>query len=162
MQITLEIPDEIALHLESRKDNLPQILALGLREITANPSTGFSGLTEILEFFAKLPSPQEILALHLTPAIQAEIEDLLAKNRAEQSVALKTEQIDPEVLRRMLACSPFGCAATVSGTVDRLWNIPILTYPNVVFTEGNQPVAQNPIKTNPVSSIKKAPPSIIV
>jgi len=83
MQITLEIPDEIALHLESRKDNLPQILALGLREITANPSTGFSGLTEILEFFAKLPSPQEILALRLTPAIQTEIEALLAKNRAE-------------------------------------------------------------------------------
>lgn len=83
MQIILEIPDDIALSLESCKDNLPQILALGLREIAANPSTGFTGLTEILEFFAKLPTPQEILALHLTPAIQTEIENLLEKNRTE-------------------------------------------------------------------------------
>ena len=56
MQITVEIPDDIALRLEPLKDKLPQILALGLQEITANPATGFSGLTEILEFFAKLPS----------------------------------------------------------------------------------------------------------
>jgi len=83
MQITLEIPDDIARHLESCKENLPQILALGLREITANPSTNFSGLVDILEFFAKLPSPQEILALRLTPAIQTEIETLLDKNRTE-------------------------------------------------------------------------------
>jgi hypothetical protein len=81
MQITLEIPDDIALSLESRKDNLPQILALGLREIAANPSTGFTGLAEILEFFAKLPTPQEILNLHLSPALQTEIENLLEKNR---------------------------------------------------------------------------------
>jgi hypothetical protein len=31
-----------------------------LREISANPAKGFSGLTEILEFLAKLPSPEEI------------------------------------------------------------------------------------------------------
>jgi hypothetical protein len=83
MQISVEVPDDIALHLELYKDNLLQVLALGLREITANPSTGFSGLTEILEFFAKMPSPQEILALRLTPSIQAEIETLLDKNRTE-------------------------------------------------------------------------------
>ncbi|WP_246162564.1 MULTISPECIES: hypothetical protein [Brasilonema] len=79
MQITLDIPDEIARNLESHKEDLPQILALGLREMTANPSTGFSGLTEVLEFLAKLPSPEEILALRLSPMVQAEIESLLDK-----------------------------------------------------------------------------------
>ncbi len=83
MQITVEIPDDIALRLEPLKDKLPQILALGLQEITANPATGFSGLTEVLEFFAKLPSPQEILALRLASNLQTEIENLLDKNRAE-------------------------------------------------------------------------------
>ena len=81
MQITLDIPDEMARNLESRKEDLPQILALGLREISANPGTGFSGLTEVLEFLAKLPSPQEILTLRLSPIVQAEIESLLDKNR---------------------------------------------------------------------------------
>jgi hypothetical protein len=33
--------------------------------------------------------------------------------------------------------------------VERVGNTPILTYPNVVFSEENQPIAQNPIKTNP-------------
>ena len=81
MQITLDIPDEMARNLESRKEDLPQILALGLREISANPGTGFSGLTEVLEFLAKLPSPQEILTLRLSHQLQAEIESLLDKNR---------------------------------------------------------------------------------
>jgi len=83
MQITLDIPDEIARNLASRKEDLPQILALGLREISANPSKGFSGLTEVLEFLAKLPSPEEILALRFSPMVQREIESLLDKNRTQ-------------------------------------------------------------------------------
>ncbi|WP_293367077.1 hypothetical protein [Microcoleus sp. CAWBG50] len=81
--ITLQIPDELALRLDTLKDDLPQILMLGLREVEANPSNGFSGLTQILEFIASLPSPQEILALRLSDAVQTEIDTLLEKNRTE-------------------------------------------------------------------------------
>jgi hypothetical protein len=80
MQITIDVPDHVAV---SFKEDFPQILALGLREINANPSTGFSGLTEILEFLAKLPSPQEVLDLHLAPDLQEEIDSLLEKNRTQ-------------------------------------------------------------------------------
>jgi hypothetical protein len=80
MQITLDIPDDIATTVQ---DNLPQILALGLREINANPNNGFSGLTEILHFLAKLPSPQEVLNLRLAPDAQQEIDNLLEKNRTQ-------------------------------------------------------------------------------
>ncbi|MFZ4728927.1 MAG: hypothetical protein ACOYMQ_09745 [Pseudanabaena sp.] len=80
MQITLDIPDDIAATVQ---DNLPQILALGLREINANPNNGFSGLTEILHFLAKLPSPQEVLNLRLAPEAQQEIDSLLEKNRTQ-------------------------------------------------------------------------------
>ncbi len=80
MQITLDIPDDIAATVQ---DNLPQILALGLREINANPNNGFSGLTEILHFLAKLPSPQEVLNLRLAPDAQKEIDNLLEKNRTQ-------------------------------------------------------------------------------
>ncbi len=52
---------------------------LGLREMNANPNNGFSGLTEILHFLAKLPSPQEVLNLRLAPAAQQEIDNLLEK-----------------------------------------------------------------------------------
>ena len=80
MQITQDIPDDIATTVQ---DNLPQILAIGLREMNANPNNGFSGLTEILHFLAQLPSPQEVLNLHLAPAAQQEIDNLLEKNRTQ-------------------------------------------------------------------------------
>jgi hypothetical protein len=83
MQITLDIPDDIAQQLQPLQGDLPHILALGMRQLNANPSTGFSGLTEILEFLAQLPSPQQILALRLSPSAQAEIEILLEKNRTQ-------------------------------------------------------------------------------
>jgi hypothetical protein len=83
MQITLNVPDEMAQQLELFKEDLPQILALGLQELTANPSTGFAGLTGILEFLVSLPSPSEILALRLPESVQAEVDALLEKNRNE-------------------------------------------------------------------------------
>ena len=83
MQITLDIPDDIAKKLQSLQEDLPQILALGMRQLNANTSTGFSGLTEILEFLAQLPSPQQILDLHLSSAVQAEVEILLEKSRSQ-------------------------------------------------------------------------------
>jgi hypothetical protein len=83
MQITLDIPDEMARQLEPLKNDLPQILALGLQELIANPSTGFSGLTSILEFLASLPPPSEILALRLSESVQADVDALLEKNRTE-------------------------------------------------------------------------------
>ena len=43
----------------------------------------FSGLTEILHFLAKLPSPQEVLNLRLAPDAQKEIDNLLEKNRTQ-------------------------------------------------------------------------------
>lgn len=89
MEITVDIPDELALRLNPLKDELPQILILGLREVQANPGTGFSGLTQVLEFMASLPSPQEILALRLSESLQAEIDTLLEKNRTEGLTAIE-------------------------------------------------------------------------
>ncbi|MFM7366194.1 MAG: hypothetical protein ACKO11_17215 [Cuspidothrix sp.] len=81
MQITLDIPDEMLPSLESYKEDLLKILALGLREIHAHPKGGISGLAEVLEFLAMLPSPEEILSLRLSSDVQDEIDALLEKNR---------------------------------------------------------------------------------
>lgn len=83
MQITLDVSDEMMKQLEPLQDELPQILALGLQQMQANPTEGFSGLKDILEFLAQLPSPREILALRLSDKLQAEVEGLLEKNREE-------------------------------------------------------------------------------
>ena len=70
MQIKVEVPDELALRLSSLQEQLPQILELGLREWNADAQSGFSGLTDVLEFLANLPSPEEILALKSSEALQ--------------------------------------------------------------------------------------------
>lgn len=81
MQITIEIPDELAQRLSPLQAQLPQILELGLREWTADLRPGFSGLAEVLEFLAGLPTPEEILALQPSKELQQQIAALLEKNR---------------------------------------------------------------------------------
>lgn len=83
MQITLELPDDLASQLSLLEDKLPQILQLGLRELNAGAQVGFTGAAEVLEFLAKLPAPEEIIALRPSEALQIQISLLLEKNRTQ-------------------------------------------------------------------------------
>lgn len=91
MQVTLEIPDEMAARISHSEDQISQVLALGFRELDATTQTGFSGLAEVLEFLASLPTPQEILQLRPSESLQAQINDLLAKNRAGQLTPMEEQ-----------------------------------------------------------------------
>jgi len=81
MDLTLTIPDELATRLRTVEDRLPEILELGLREWLSTPP-GYAGLNDLLETLARLPSPEEVLALRPTTVLQDRIEELLDKNRA--------------------------------------------------------------------------------
>ncbi len=81
MDLTLTIPDELATRLRAVEDRLPEILELGLREWLST-SPGYAGLNSLLETLARLPSPEEVLALRPSPVLQNRIEELLDKNRA--------------------------------------------------------------------------------
>jgi hypothetical protein len=81
MEITVTIPDDLAVRLRPIEKELPQILELGIRAWNARGQSGFSGLTDVLETLASLPTPEEILALRPSPALQAQIEQLLEKSR---------------------------------------------------------------------------------
>jgi hypothetical protein len=80
MQITVTIPDELATRLQPVGNRLPEILELGLRELQASPGS-FAGLADVLETLARLPAPEEVLALRPSPALQDHIDALLAKQR---------------------------------------------------------------------------------
>jgi hypothetical protein len=81
MEVTLTIPDDLANRLGPLETQLPQILELGIREWTARHEVGFDGVTGVLETLAALPSPNEVLALRPSAALQARISELLEKNR---------------------------------------------------------------------------------
>ncbi len=81
MQITLDLPDAVVAQLHSLEDKIPQILELGLRELNAMTQVGFSGLAEVIEFLASLPTPEAIIALRPSETLQNQISTLLEKNR---------------------------------------------------------------------------------
>lgn len=92
MQITFNVPDELVPQLSSMQDQLPRILELGLREFTAANQVGFTGAAEVFEFLATLPSPEEIIALRPSEALQEQIGSLLEKNK-NQGLTATEEQI---------------------------------------------------------------------
>lgn len=83
MTLTLDLSEDLEGRLRPFEDQLPQILELGLRELNAVAQPGFAGIAEVLELLAGLPSPEEILALRPSPALQDRINALLEKNRTQ-------------------------------------------------------------------------------
>ncbi|BAZ16305.1 hypothetical protein NIES4071_81810 [Calothrix sp. NIES-4071] len=92
MEFTLNIPEELAIRLNLVGDKLPQVIELGLRELNASSQTGLSGVTQILEFLAQLPTPEEILALRPSEELQVQIDALLEKN-CNCGLTLEEEQM---------------------------------------------------------------------
>jgi hypothetical protein len=80
MELTLTIPDELATRIRAVEDRLPEILELGLREWLSAPAH-YAGLNDLLETLARLPSPEEVLALRPASTLQDRIEQLLEKDR---------------------------------------------------------------------------------
>lgn len=89
--MTLEIPTDLANRLLPFQSELTRILELGLRELRAEGSPNFDGVSDILDFLAGLPTPEEILRLHPSPYLQARIRELLEKNR-ERGLSEEEEQ----------------------------------------------------------------------
>jgi hypothetical protein len=83
MEITVNLPEELATRLQPHREQLPKILELGLRELYATALPGFKSTAEILETLAALPTPEEILALRPSKTLQKRINVLLEKNREE-------------------------------------------------------------------------------
>ncbi len=83
MQVTIELPENLAINLQSHKEELSQIFELGLREFKASSSISYRSVADVLEIFASLPAPDEILALRPSAEMEAKIGELLEKNRRE-------------------------------------------------------------------------------
>lgn len=83
MQVTIELPENLAINLQSHKGKLSRIFELGLREFRASSSIGYKSVADVLEFFADLPAPDEILTLRPSAEMQEKIDELLEKNRRE-------------------------------------------------------------------------------
>jgi hypothetical protein len=74
---------KLSLNFNPLQTKLPQILELGLGELNAIPQEGFSGMAEVLEFLANLPTAEAIIALRPSESLQAQTSPSRHPNRSK-------------------------------------------------------------------------------
>ena len=79
MQLTIEVPNELGQRLKPLRDRWVEILELGLRQIAP---AGYSLHQEVIEFLARGPSPEEIIAFKPSEEAVERVNELLDRNRA--------------------------------------------------------------------------------
>lgn len=79
--VTLNVPDELAERLQLLADRLPRILDLGLRALTAEGPAEYAGSADVLELLARLPTPEEVLALRPSAGLSQRMSELVEKRR---------------------------------------------------------------------------------
>lgn len=91
VELTIQIPDELAVRLQPVRDRLAEIIELGLRELA--PSQ-YGLYREIIEFLASGPRPQDIVAFRPSAQAQARVTELLDKNRAGTLTSTEQSELD--------------------------------------------------------------------
>ena len=91
VEITLQVPENLAERLQPVREQLPEILEIGLRY---SRPLSIRAYAQALEFLATSPTPAEILAFHPSPAIQTEISRLLNRHKAGTSTPDEESELD--------------------------------------------------------------------
>jgi hypothetical protein len=83
MQITIEVPDRLGEQLQQLGDRLPEALDRIIQELNLSETITDRDDLQLVELLASQPSPEVILAIRPTPALQARMSELLDRNKSE-------------------------------------------------------------------------------
>jgi 16S rRNA C1402 (ribose-2'-O) methylase RsmI len=98
MQITIEVPDRLGEQLQQLGDRLPEALIHALQELTATETTEYQDDRQIVELLASQPSPEVVLAIRPSPALQARMSELLAQNKSGTLTRSEEVELDRYML----------------------------------------------------------------
>jgi len=79
VEITLRVSENLAKRLQPVREQVPEILEIGLRY---SRPLSIRAYAQALEFLATAPTPAEILIFRPSPAIQVEVNRLLSRHKA--------------------------------------------------------------------------------
>lgn len=100
VELTIEIPEELASRLQPVQDRLLEIMELGLREISP---VQYGLHSEVIDFLASGPSSQRIIDFQPSEDVTARVSELLNKNRASTLTAAENAELDQyEILDYLL------------------------------------------------------------
>lgn len=91
MQITIEVPDRLGEQLQQLGDRFPEALDRAIQELTTE-TTAYQDERQIIELLASQPTPELVLAIRPTPALQARMSELLAQNKS--STLTRSEEVE--------------------------------------------------------------------
>ncbi len=91
IELTVQIPNELALRLQPVQGRLTEIIELGLREMT---QAQYGLYSEVIEFLASGPTSQAIVAFRPSAEAQARVTQLLDKNQAGTLTSSEQEELD--------------------------------------------------------------------
>jgi hypothetical protein len=82
MQIILEVPEILGEKLQQLGDRLPEDLDRAIQQLTSPETISYQDDRQIVELLASQPSPEVILAIRPTPALQTRMSELLDRNKS--------------------------------------------------------------------------------
>jgi hypothetical protein len=91
MQLTIEIPDQLARQLEPERERLAEVIARGLRRTW---SAGSALRREVISFLARRPSADELIAFRPSEQAAARAQELLLRNQAGASNPEEQAELD--------------------------------------------------------------------
>jgi len=91
MQITLDIPDDLAARLEPMQDRVAEIIERGLRQRWSE----VGGLRrEVIAFLARGPGPEEILQFRPSARLQQRAQELLEHSKQGRLAPAEEAELD--------------------------------------------------------------------
>ena len=91
MQMTIDIPDELARQLEPERERLAEIIRRGLGRCEAG---ALSPVAEVFEFLANHPTPSQIIAFQPSEPSTLRLRILLDRNRDGTLCADEEAELD--------------------------------------------------------------------
>ncbi len=96
MQVTVDLPDDLARQLEAERDRVAEIIKLGLNEHSwlEHEVENCAFAEEMVAFFARRPNAEDIITFHPSDASVARGRELLAKNRDNSLTLEETHELE--------------------------------------------------------------------
>jgi hypothetical protein len=91
LEVTIQVPEPLAAELAAARDRLPEVLSYGLQQLTPLPNEVYQ---YVLEFLISQPSPEQVMQLGPTPAMQARVDQLLERNRLGTITTTESQELD--------------------------------------------------------------------
>jgi hypothetical protein len=91
VEMTIQVPNALAERLQAERARLPEVLALGLNDLSPVPNSVYR---YILDFLISRPSPEAVVNFSPAPEMQTHVSELLKKSRADQLTSAEAGELD--------------------------------------------------------------------